>query len=217
MREGTFKGHPVQPPRAPSNLSWMFPRNPMEEFVPIYHWRNNSWMQGREVESVPWVKATEFSAQLLRQVVGEGSWGGLAVWEWLDEGSGMVESSCILSGPGQNTRWQNGFCWCNGVWVLERNKGNELTKVFWEQTGQELLPNQLCPRSATLSMESSPEVATGSEWKNENHLLIYTKVNKADPSTGLVWQDFKINEHRPKNNLTQKATKKICGSSFNFN
>lgn len=73
VREGTFTG---QPPgtwlRAPSNLSWIFPRNSMKEPVPIYHCRNNSGMQGREVESVLWVKVIEFSTQLLRQVVERG-------------------------------------------------------------------------------------------------------------------------------------------------
>lgn len=52
------------------------------------------------------------------------------------------------------------------------------------------------------------EVATDSEWKNKNHLPTYTKLNKADPSTDLAWQDFKISKHRAKNNPTQTAIKK---------
>lgn len=54
------------------------------------------------------------------------------------------------------------------------------------------------------------EVATDSEGKNKNHLPICTKVNKADPSTGLVWQDLEqTNAYTPKQNPTQKATKKL--------
>lgn len=60
--------------------------------------------------------------------------------------------------------------------------------------------------------------ATDSEWQNKNHLPTYTKVNKADPSTGLVWQNFKINKNQ-KTTQTKKPQKIVAliSTSTNFN
>lgn len=102
----------------------------MKEHIPIYDLRNSIWLQGGEVKSMLWVQVIEFSTQLLRQVMVRGVLevtGSMRMVEL----KVLVQLNLVMTYLAKcKTHGGKMVSIGTTVKILQRNKGNELSKVF---------------------------------------------------------------------------------------